>query len=410
MGILTLTALSLLMLSAYGQAFAKGGGGGGTTGTDGRIPFAGLIMDGKGNLYGTTANGGAYSDGVVFELTPNGVGGWKESILHSFNGTDGKFPESGLVIDGSGDLYGASIYGGAGNKGTVFELTRPVTSGGAWTESVLLSFNGTNGAAPHDALMMDSGGNLYGTAQSGGAKGFGTVFKLTKSGGIWTPSVLYSFIGGLSDGSTPVYSSLIADSSGKLYGTTLRGGTYSSGTVYNLTPSGTSWTESVLYSFEGGTPDGKSPNGLIFGTTTQTSGILYGTTGTAGTFGAGTVFRLPSSGGGLDSILYDFTGGLDGSGPHGVIADASGNFFGTTAGGGANGLGTVFELSAGGAYSVLHSFNGTDGNDPEVGLMMDSSGNLYGTTTGGGTTGWGTVFKLTNNAGVWSESVLYSFM
>jgi uncharacterized repeat protein (TIGR03803 family) len=180
--------------------------------------------------------------------------------------------------------------------------------------------------------------------------------------------------------------------------------------VFKLTPSGTSWTESGLYSFEGGTPDGKSPNGLIFGTTAQTSGNLYGTTSTAGTYGAGTVFRLPSSGGVLDSILYDFTGALDGGGPNAGVMDGCGNFFGTTGAGGANNQGTVFELSAGGSYSVLHSFNGSDGTDPVAGLLMDGLGKLYGTTTGGGTTGWGTVFELTNNAGVWSESVLYSFM
>jgi uncharacterized repeat protein (TIGR03803 family) len=216
--------------------------------------------------------------------------------------------------------------------------------------------------------------------------------------------VLHSFIGGLSDGANPVYTSLIMDAGGNLYGTTTKGGAYSAGTVFELTPSGTGWTESGLYSFAGGTGDGKSPGDLIFG---ATGGNFYGIAG-AGTYGAGTVFSLPLSGG-PDSILYDFTGGLDGSGPKGVIADAkSGNLFGTTAGGGANGLGTVFELTSGG-LTTLCSFNGANGNDPETGLMMDSAGNLYGTTTGGGTTGWGTVFKLTDNAGVWSESVLYSF-
>ena len=414
-GLLTLVVLSFLSVTALSQAFAKGGAAGGGSGggsggkgggRDGNTPFGGLVFDSNGNLYGTTALGGAFTkpslqgDGTVFKLAPNGT----ETILHNFNGTDGFYPFATLIIDGNGNLYGTTEGGGAYNHGTVFEMTPPATSGGSWTESILLSFNGTtNGGAPHCSLLM-SGGKLYGTAQGGGTYGYGTVFELTKSGGTWTPSVLYNFIGAPSDGADPLYATLLTDTFGNLYGTTYKGGTYSVGTVFELTPSG---IESKLYSFAG-TPDAQSPGSLIFGTTPQTNSNLYGTTFTGGTYGAGTVFELASSG--SESILYDFTGGLDGSSPKAVAMDASGNLFGTTGAGGAFLHGTVFELSSAGVYTVLHSFNGTDGSDPLTGVIIDSSGNLYGTTTGGGTYSAGTVFKLTNNAGTWSESVLYSFI
>jgi uncharacterized repeat protein (TIGR03803 family) len=385
--------------TALSPAFAKGGSGS----KDGNAPFAGLVFDSAGNLYGTTALGGAYTkpslqgDGTVFKVAPNGT----ETILHNFNGTDGFYPFASLVIDSSGNLYGTTDGGGK-----VFELSPPTRTGGSWTDSILLSFNGTNGAAPHDALLM-SGGNLYGTAQAGGTYGFGTVFELTKSGSTWTPSVLYSFKGGLSDGATPLYTSLSMDTLGNLYGTTYKGGAYSADTVFELSPSGSSWIESALYSF-GGLTDGQHPGSLIIGTTPQTSGNLYGTTFTGGTSGAGTLFELAPSG--SESILHDFTGGPDGGSPKAVVMDSSGNMFGTTGAGGASLHGTVFEMSSTGVYSVLHSFNGTDGSDPLAGVIIDSSGNLYGTTSGCGTYNGGTVFKLTNNAGVWSESVLYSFI
>jgi uncharacterized repeat protein (TIGR03803 family) len=378
-------------------------------------------MDSKGNLYGTTMLGGANSNGTsqgngtVFELTPNGSGGWTETILHSFNGTDGTWPTSGLILDAAGNLYGTTrIYGlnypNFTGYGTVFELSPPKKIGGAWTVSALLDLNGADGSAPQGELTMDAGGNLYGTAQRGGAYGAGTAFKLSKSGTTWTPSVLYNFTGG-SDGSTPL-TSLIMDSGGNLYSTTKQGGIYGAGTVFELTPSGPSWSELVLDSFAGGTTDGSGPSGnVMLGAPPLTSGNLYGVTEKGGTSGAGTVFSLSASGG-IDSILYNFTGGADGSGPLGVIEDGSGNLFGTTRSGGASGMGTVFELTPGGSLITLCAFNGANGSNPTRGLMMDSNGNLYGTTPSGGplSGGSGTVFKLTKSGGTWTQSVLYSFI
>jgi uncharacterized repeat protein (TIGR03803 family) len=403
----SLAVLALLNLAGLGQSFAKGG-----VTTDARNPMAPLIMDANGNLYGT-ALGGSHSNspegnGTVFKLTPNGTGGWTESVLFDFNYTDGQFPESGLVIDSSGNLYGTTMFGGTNGDGVVYELSPPTKRGSGWTESVLLNFNGTNGAAPDDALTMDASGNLYGTAQSGGINknNAGVVFKLTKSGGTWTPSVLYNFVGGPTDGSTPLFG-VKFDSAGNLYGTTSKGGTYSAGTVYKLTPSGSSWSESFVYAFEGPTADGSSPGALIVGASPLASTNLYGVSG-GGTFGDGMLYSLPLAGGAMDTPLYDFTGLADGSSPKGILEDAGGNLYGVTNTGG-SGDGTVFELT-GSKLMPLWSFSGADGNGPWGGVIMDVNGNLYGTTQAGGANGWGTVFKLTpNGSGVWTESVLYSF-
>jgi uncharacterized repeat protein (TIGR03803 family) len=378
-------------------------------------------MDSSGNLYGTTAQGGAYKSGTVFELkapAPSGVG-WTESTLFSFNGTNGKFPEAGLIIDANGNFYGTTLFGGTGNHGTVFKLAPPSTSGGNWTESVLLSFNGANGAGPHDALTMDTdtGGNLlhlYGTAQSGGVYNHGTVFELTPpaNGTTWPPpSILHSFSGALSsgpDGATPLYDSLIL-ASGNLYGTTTKGGTNGAGIVFELTP--TTGFETVLYDFGNGPTDGKAPGGLILN---SPSGNLYGTTTGGGVNGSGTVFELTPGG---ETVLYSFGSVPDGAGPSGPIANTRGNLYGTTSSGG-TGAGTVFELTPNGlggwTEAILYSFNGSDGNSPLVGLITDASGNLYGTTIQGGIHGKGTVFELspptpTSTTGNWTESVLWSF-
>jgi uncharacterized repeat protein (TIGR03803 family) len=200
-------------------------------------------------------------------------------------------------------------------------------------------------------------------------------------------------------------------SGGNLYSTTKKGGNYSAGTVFELTPSGPNWNELVLDSFSGGTTDGSGPSGnVMLGAPPLMSGNLYGVTEKGGTWGAGTVFSLSASGG-IDSVLYNFTGGADGSAPRGVIEDGSGNLFGTTGAGGASGMGTVFELTSSGSLITLCTFNGANGSNPTRGLMMDSSGNLYGTTPSGGplSGGSGTVFKLTKSGGTWTQSVLYSF-
>ena len=321
-------------------------------GTDGYQPVASLIFDAAGNLYGTTEAGGTYSAGTVFELTPAAGGTWTEKVLHNFNsdGTDGFFPSAGLVLDAAGNLYGTTLGGGTSNRGTVFELTP--AAGGGWTEQVLHNFNldGTDGYYPLAGLIFDAAGDLYGTTSSGGAYGYGTVFELTPAaGGTWTEKVLHSFNNEGTDGVNP-QAGLILDAAGSLYGTTVQGGTGSScpngcGTIFELTPAaGGTWTEKVLHNFDG--TDGYQPYAdLIF----DAAGNLYGTTEAGGTYSAGTVFELTPAAGGTwtEQVLHNFKDdGTDGIEPHaGLIFDASGNLYGTTFGGGAYGQGTVFEIT-----------------------------------------------------------------
>ncbi len=260
-------------------------------GTDGATPIAGLVMDSSGNLYGTTYSYGSLGGGTVFKLTPGTGGAYTETILHSFaGGTDGANPYAGLVMDSSGNLYGTTFGGGGSSSyGTVFRLT-PAT-GGSYIETILHSFaGGTDGANPYAGLVMDSSGNLYGTTESGGgSSNHGTVFKLTPgTGGTYTETILNSFAGG-TDGVNP-YAGVVMDSSGNLYGTTEYGGSSNSGTVFKLTPgTGGTYTETILHSFAGGTNDGSYPfAGLVM----DSSGNLYGTTQTGSSGGNGTVFEI----------------------------------------------------------------------------------------------------------------------
>jgi uncharacterized repeat protein (TIGR03803 family) len=373
---------------------------------------------------------------VVFALTvvplaqaqkPATSVAWPEKVLFSFNGTDGSGPTADLIFDAAGNLYGTAG-GGEYGAGTVFELTP--TAGGGWTETVLHNFgNGTDGAYPSGGLVFDAAGNLYGTTPDGGTYscfgggGCGTVFELTPTaGGGWAEQVLYSFGSG-TDGTAP-YGALVFDAAGDLYGTTSEGGTYSCfggggcGTVFELTPAaGGSWTEQVLHNFNGVT-DGYQPvAGLIF----DAAGNLYGTT--AGGGPGGTVFELTPTGDGnwTEEVLHTFGIGTDGAVPTAALVfDAAGNLYGTTYHGGTNnscvytGCGTVFELTYSGGtwwYQVLHNFgSGSDGYWPQANLIVDAAGNLYSTTFQGGTHGEGTVFEVTpGSGGRWTEQVLHSF-
>jgi uncharacterized repeat protein (TIGR03803 family) len=317
-------------------------------GKDGYEPDASLILDAAGNLYGVTALGGSDDLGTVFELTPKAGGGWTEKILHSFraNVGDGNLPAAGLVFDAAGNLYGTTVEGGTAQNGTVFELTPK--AGGGWTEKILHRFNlnGEDGADPYAGLIFDAAGNLYGTASAGGADGGGgTVFELSaKAGGGWTEKVLHSF--NLYDGGSGPMAGLVFDSAGSLYGTTLGGGAFKFGTAFQLTPeAGGRWAHKVLRSFGGNQQDGKYPSGLIF----DAAGDLYGTTQQGSPQGAGIAFELkPEARGPWDEeVLLTF--GLirddDGGNPSGLIFDAAGNLYGTTAGGGADGGGVAFELT-----------------------------------------------------------------
>jgi uncharacterized repeat protein (TIGR03803 family) len=341
---------------------------------DGASPVASLVLDSKGNLYGTTLDGGADRFGTVFKITPGGV----ETVLHSFpaDSLDGALPEAGLVMDSNGNLYGTTSSGGAHGVGTVFE----VTSTG--TETVLYSFTGgPDGGIPYGGLVLDSGGNLYGTTRSGGAYHGGTAFELTPSG---AETVWHSFGHG-SDGKFP-YAGLVRDSSGNLYGTTYNGGTAGLGTVFQITASG---TETVLHSFTGTSGgDGAYPNATLI---RDAAGNLYGTT-VGGSPGASIAFEISASG--KETVLYSFPATDHAYG--GLIMDSTGNLYGTTKFGGTHKVGGVYEITVNGAVPTLYSFvkSQRDGYNPMAGLVMDKSGALYGTTFRGGSHSNGAVFKL----------------
>jgi uncharacterized repeat protein (TIGR03803 family) len=353
-------------------------------GRHGKWPLAGLVRDGKGNLYGTTVNGGAYLYGTVFKLDSTG----KEKVLYSFcpGGypcSDGCYPDTGLRRDKAGNLYGTVWNCGAFGYGAVFKLDMT----GKLT--LLHSFTGgADGKAPYAGVVQDEAGNLYGTTAGGGAYSWGTVFKLDEAG---TYTVLHSFAEG-QDGASPS-GDLLRDSEGNLYGTTFAGGDGNSGIVFKVDATG---RETVLYRFKGW-PDGWSPNGALV---RDNKGNLYGTTTVGGDHDNGTIFKLDTRG--AETVLYSFTGGADGSQPYaGLVRDKAGNLYGTTAYRGNTGChhrygcGVVFELDTTGAYTVLHTFaGGADGGNSFANLILDRAGNLYGTAAVGGTRHGGTVFKL----------------
>ena len=398
--------------------------------TDGSSPVAGLIFDAAGNLYGTTPDGGDYGYGTVFQLVTGANGAWSRKVLHSFKiGTkDGLQPEAGLIFDAAGNLYGTTVEGGGPyNGGTVFKLTPQAN--GDWKEEVLHSFKseGEDGSSPVAGLVFDASGSLYGTTVIGGAHNRGTVFKLApQANGSWKEKVLHSFGKG-TDGYLP-YAGLIFDAKGNLYGTTA-GSLYSGcgehqhhcGAVFKLTPGANGrWSETVLHNFTSG-GDGNHP---VVGLILDATGNLYGTTLKGGAYNGGAVFQLvpERNGAWTESVLYSFcfaTGCTDGYYPYaGLVFDAAGNLYGTTWFGGAykngdycpGGCGTAFELVPGtnGKWTekVLHSFdaNGKDGYEPVAGLTIDAAGNLYGTTPFGGRSeltncvpgiGCGSVFEIT---------------
>lgn len=328
-------------------------------GRDGAHPGGGLISDSVGNLYGTTVSGGGAAGwGTVYKLAPGAHGKWTETVLHSFNNQDGGLPAGNVIFDTAGNLYGITQAGGAHGFGTVFKLAPAVN--GNWTETVLHSFNGEDGKSPTSALIFDSLGNLYGTTAAGGninycsPNGCGTVFELVPdTNGKWAHKVLHSFTD--KDGSVP-WSSLVFDAAGNLYGTTLEGGDLGSetclgdgcGVVFKLAPrTDGSWIEQVLHSFHGWA-DGFYPYaGLIF----DAAGNLYGTT-----WYGSNVFKLVPRANGKwnETVLHSFNG-KDGSFPSaGLVFDAAGNLYGTTEYGGklkachseyGNGCGVVFEVT-----------------------------------------------------------------
>ena len=272
-------------------------------GSNGAYPVTGVTFDTSGNLYGATGLGGAFGNGVIFQLTPNSDGSWTEKVLHHFTGgSDGAYPDHQvLVFDSTGNLYGVAALGGQGNCplfggslcGTVFKLT-PQASGD-WAFAVLHTFTGgTDGGNPEATLVFDKSGNLYGTTYGGGKYGFGVAFELfPRADGKWGERVLHAFQGG-SDGTYPM-GGLIFDSAGNLFGTTLSGGNNQCGVfnpigcgiVFKLTPNSTGWTETALARFHG-KPNSTPINDLLM----DSAGNLYGAAAGYDTFSDGSVFEL----------------------------------------------------------------------------------------------------------------------
>jgi uncharacterized repeat protein (TIGR03803 family) len=390
------------------------------TGADGGNPAAGLTIDRGGNLYGTTENGGNYNCapnsgcGTVFKLSLRGSN-WLFSELYDFaGGNDEGFPEARVIFGPDGSLYGTNgAPGSDGFDGTVFNLRPPATFCRSvscpWTETVLFKFDFGTGRIPLGDLAFDAAGNIYGTTSYGGlfqncgGSGCGVVYKLTQSDGSWTENILLNFTDG-SDGGKPS-GGVILDRAGNLYGTAptdLHDGN-SSGLVFELTPSGGTWTENVLYYFQGA-EDGAYPHaGLI----SDSEGNLYGATTNAGSGDAGTVFQLANSGSGWNfSTPYGLPSGLEEIGPsQALVMDSAGNLYGaknTETGGG-----SIFKLTpSNGAwtYTDLHDFTGgSDGARPNGNLVLDANGNIFGTTSNGGyyqsgtecQQGCGVVFEIT---------------
>jgi uncharacterized repeat protein (TIGR03803 family) len=302
-------------------------------GADGASPNGGVIDNAGGTLFGTTTAGGASGAGTVYSLR-----GTTETVLYSFAGGtgDGADPQAGLVMDAGKNLYGTTSAGGVFGNGTVFELVAPTTKTGAWTEKLLYSFGtGTDGATPVGRVVFDSAGNLYGTTSAGGASGYGTVFQL-QPGATWKENILHSFQN-TDDGYTP-YAGLVADASGNFYGAATAGGVNGGGTIFELSPSGGGFTFSVLSSVPGWGVSGSFRDVLV-----QPNGVIYATTHCDGANNAGTIYELvPSGGSWTYNLLYTFSGGSDGLYSISNLVLKGGKLYGTTIYGGANGAGTVY--------------------------------------------------------------------
>jgi uncharacterized repeat protein (TIGR03803 family) len=298
---------------------------------------------------------------------------------------------------------------------------RPGASGGdtrsGGSVRVIHHFEDSQGSYPDTDLARDSAGNLYGMTVKGGTSNSGTVFELSPSGAGWAYAVLYNFKGG-ADGGEP-YGGVTLDAMGNLYGTTVAGGTGAAcdggcGVVFALTKSGGTWTESVIHNFAGGN-DGSGPGSPV---TFDSLGNLYGMTPTGGAFGVGTIFQLMphTDGTWTESVIHAFTGGDDGGAASAgrLLIDAKQNVFGVATVGGANGAGVVFRMTPSPTgnwrFTTLYTFKGQpDGVFPYGGLVKDTAGNFYGTTYYGGTDDLGVVYRLSPSGGQWSETVLHSF-
>ena len=365
-------------------------------------PQSPLIFDKEGNLYGTTQGSGIVEEGTVFQLVPTSGGTWTLNTLHQFVGypSDGDDPVAGLTIDEKGNLYGTTYAGGEGNAGVVFELSPQPDE--QWSYFIPYYFSGSIGGALYGGVTLHKGA-LYGTTTYGGTNGTGVVFELSPSAtGDWAGTVIYNLTS--SDG-TFSQASPTFDGAGSLFDTMAQNGTYGRGVVFEVSPGASGgWNGRVLHAFTGGL-DGATPDGSL---AIDKSGNLYGTTFYGGEFGFGAVFELTreSNGRWTGKTLYSFTGGADGANPYaGPTLDNAGNVYGTAVNGGigfgsfGTGSGTVFELTPNGenwTEKTVYQFgtNDYDGVNPFGGVVFDAVGNLYGTTYRGGTAELGTVFKI----------------
>jgi hypothetical protein len=422
-------------------------------GTDGNIPEGRVVFDTAGNLYGATNEGGAFQCGMVYQLSPPLIQGspWTETEIYSFgckNDGDAAFPAGGLVIDDAGNLYGSTAYGGAGNClllgalmgcGAVYELSPPMRQGGGWTETIIYSFpdDTVGGYVPWGDLVFDDKGNLYGATDFGGGHGTycdpfysycGTVYELSppaQPGGAWTEKMLHGFAGNapkgaaiVGDGANP-NGGLILDKAGNVYGTTLWGGntlgeckgvqgSAGCGTVFELSPPSApdgEWTETILHRFSGS--DGGNPEA---GVIADGEGNLYGTTYGGGSGPYGLAFKLNTPKeklqGWTETPLYVFGANNHGWNPDaGLAFDSMRRLYGTTLGSATN-HGEVYRLetvTASGEMAEIPLYNfkdSPDGAHPDGPLIFDQAGNIYGITEGGGTGtdciygGCGTVYEL----------------
>lgn len=358
-----------------------------TNGTDGGIPPYTLVLDRKGRLLGTANSGGANGAGIIFRMTHK-KSGWSLTPIYNFGDTEGQ-PGWGLTPF-KGRFYANAFYAEVmdGPCGSALQVKG--------SQSVLVhTYVMKQDGCPTGNLVLDRSGNVYGVTQDGGANGWGSIFELSYSGGSWTQTILYSFQGG-SDGGAP-YSGLIFDKAGNLYGTaTARGSSgcgQGCGTVFELSPSESGWSYNVIYSFSGSN-DGGQP---VAGLTIDQAGNLYGAAESFGANGGGTVFELSSSGGAWSfTLLASLSGNAGPVAP--LTIDAKGTVYGTTYRDGAGGYGSVFKLAQSGGSWIntdLHDFTGgSDGGYPGGGVTVDSKGRLFGTTVLGGADNYGVVWEI----------------
>ena len=372
-------------------------------GGDGWNPVSGLTVDRAGNFYGTTDVGGTGNRGTVYRLSHKGSG-WILTTLYSFSGKDdGGYVYAGVAFGPDGALYGTTGYGGQDDHGVVYRLTpQPSSCKSAlcpWNETVLHSFTGgsNDGEDPGEGnLVFDKAGSIYGATATGGY-GYGVAYEVSPSSGGWTFKLIYDF---QANNGFNANSGLIFDNAGNLYGTLINGSGSYSGTVFELSPNGSNWTETVLSPIE--FMDTATCSGVVM----DPHGNLFGTSGCDSLGKPGGVYELTNSDGSWTfNALYKFSFAEGPAAP--PTLDAAGNVYGTTTGGGLYGYGEVFKLTPSNGswtFTDLYDFTGgADGAYPGGPVYLDASGNLYGTTAYGGTglcqieqyTGCGVIWEIT---------------